>query len=73
MSLTYAYDSISSVSLVTGTDEATRSVGTGSISVTIISISSTLVNIWQNETICYLKMKGTEVQALIVHTEVVVS
>ena len=44
--LTYACDSISSVSLDTGASEATRNVGTGSISVAVISaISSTLIDI----------------------------
>jgi hypothetical protein len=43
--LTYAWVTVSNVSLVTGTVRATRSVGTGSISVTVISTSSTLINI----------------------------
>ena len=38
-------DSIPSVSMVTGTGEAPRSVDTGSISVTVVSVSSTLINI----------------------------
>ena len=43
--LTHTYGPISSVSLVTGTGEVTsRSVGTGSIGITDISISRTLIN-----------------------------
>ena len=50
MSLTHAYDPISSVSLVTGTGEATRSVGTGSISTTVvITRRSTLIKIYQHD------------------------
>ena len=47
-SLTRTVDSISTVALVTGTSEATRGVGTDSISVTVISTSGTLINIWSN-------------------------
>ena len=53
--LTHACDPISSVSLVTGTGEATRSVGTGSIGVAVISNRSTLVNIYIMKTIIYLE------------------
>ena len=42
---TSTVDSIPSVPMVTGTGEAPRSVGTGSISVTVVSVSSTLINI----------------------------
>ena len=38
-------DSIPSVSMVTGTGEAPRSVSTVSISVTVVSVISTLINI----------------------------
>ena len=45
--LTHACDPISSVSLVTGTGEATRSVGTGSISAAVvITRRSTLIKIY---------------------------
>ena len=43
--LTCAHHSTSSVSLATGTGEATSRVGTSSISITVIGFS-TLVNIW---------------------------
>ena len=43
--LTPAQYSISSVSLVTGTVEATRSVGTSGISIAVISSSRTLITI----------------------------
>ena len=43
--LTYTIASISSVSQVTGTGEATKGVGTDSISVTVMSTSGTLINI----------------------------
>ena len=43
--LTHTDESISTVALVTGTGEATRGVGTASISVTAISISHTFINI----------------------------
>ena len=49
--LTHACDPISSVSLVTGTGEATRSVGTGSISVTVITRRSTLIYICHDKDI----------------------
>ena len=42
---TSTVDSIPSVSIVTGTGEAPRSVGTESISVTVVSVISTLINI----------------------------
>ena len=42
---TSTVDSIPCVSMVTGIGEAPRSVGTGSISVTVVSVSSTLINI----------------------------
>ena len=44
--LTHTGESISTVALVTGTGEATRGVGTDSISVTIMSTSGTLIIIW---------------------------
>ena len=43
--LTHTIASISSVSQVTGTGEATRGVGTDSISATVMSSSGTLINI----------------------------
>ena len=43
--LTCTVASISTVALVTGTGEATNGVGTDSISVTVISISHTFINI----------------------------
>ena len=43
--LTFAGTAISSVSLVTGTGEATRSVGTDSIKITVMTPISTLINI----------------------------
>ncbi len=43
--LTNTVNPISTVSLVTGTGEAPRSVGTFSISITIITTSTTLINI----------------------------
>ena len=43
--LTHTGASISTVSKVTGTGEATRGVGTDSISVTVMSTSGTLINI----------------------------
>ena len=53
--LTHTIASISSVSQVTGTGEATRGVGTGSISVTVMSTNGTLINICNQiptESIC---------------------
>ena len=53
--LTHTSESISSVSQVTGTDEATRDVGTDSICVTVMSTSGTLINICNQistESIC---------------------
>ena len=47
--LTQADSAISSVSLVTGTGEATRSVNTGSIKITVICTSSTLINIYYDK------------------------
>ena len=48
--LTHACDPISSVSLVTGTGEATRSVGTGSIRTTVvITRRSTLIYIYHHK------------------------
>ena len=46
--LTQTGKSISFVAQVTGTGEATRGVGTDSIRVTVISISGTLINIYNN-------------------------
>ena len=44
--LTFASSAISSISLVTGTGEATRSVGTGSISAAVVIVRrSTFINI----------------------------
>ena len=43
--LTNTCDAISSVSLVTGAGEATRGVGTGSIGITVINTSRTLISI----------------------------
>ena len=42
---TSTVDSIPCVSMVTGTGEAPRSVDTGSISVTVVSVISTLINV----------------------------
>ena len=43
--LTFTDDAISRVSLVTGTVEASNSVGTDSISITVMTAISTLINI----------------------------
>ncbi len=45
MELASAVNSIPTVSLVTGTGEAPRSVDTCSISITVITTSTTLINI----------------------------
>ena len=46
---TSAREAIPTVSLDTCTDKASHSVGTVGISVTVISASSTLINIWKIE------------------------
>ena len=53
--LTHACDPISSVSLVTGTGEATRSVGTG-------SIGAGSVYIWANQYLIYLQEASNAIE-----------
>ena len=54
--LTCACDSIPSVSRVTGAEEAPGSVGTLCIAVTVISTSSTFINIWGEKQSGMLRM-----------------